>query len=292
MNTLLKNVHVINLERSVDRLAQIDSNLRGFGIKYELFNAIDGKKLTNEQISDITTPACRYLLCSKAMIGCSLSHINLWHLISQSQDKWHLVLEDDARFTAKTMDFFDKLAKSSVVEEDDIFINLWCNTFDCKGPPAYEYKKDSVTNVFMTPKYSRSMGGYLITRNTAKKLYDGFMKYKIDVAVDDKVEMIYRELGIKYITVRDNMLELDGNNNISTISPSSLYLLSNLLNKMGLHIVTRGLSLQLLVLNTTYVINGFVLIYIALLIFNYLFLHSPILYLYLLLELVISLIMV
>jgi GR25 family glycosyltransferase involved in LPS biosynthesis len=37
MNDLLKNVYVINLERSKDRLKNIDSNLKKYGIKYKRF---------------------------------------------------------------------------------------------------------------------------------------------------------------------------------------------------------------------------------------------------------------
>ena len=55
---LLDNVYVINLERSKDRLKHIDGNLRKFGIKYERFNAIDGKKLSIPFIDTVTTTMC------------------------------------------------------------------------------------------------------------------------------------------------------------------------------------------------------------------------------------------
>src|SRR5436305_1957071 len=119
MVNLLSNVHVINLQRSKDRLEHIDKNLREFGITYKRYDAVDGKELSIKEIDSTTTKVCRYLLCSRPTIGCALSHIGLWKEISESNDKWHLVLEDDVEFTRETIDFFDKLGGTQIMCQDN-----------------------------------------------------------------------------------------------------------------------------------------------------------------------------
>lgn len=44
-----------------------------------------------------------YLKCNRSIIGCAISHITLWGTVSQSNDKWHLILEDGAEFTDGTL---------------------------------------------------------------------------------------------------------------------------------------------------------------------------------------------
>jgi len=298
MVNLLNNVYVVNLERSKDRLENIDKNLKKYGISYKRFNAVDGKKMSDDEISQMTTSACRYLLCNKSIIGCAMSHISLWNIISQSSDKWHLVLEDDIEFTNKTIDFINALSRSSIMNEDNIIISLACIGPFCGGPKvnipktsSSEYNPESylVELSLVESRFPLGTAAYFITKNTAKKLYDHFIKYKINYHIDNQIASNLSTLGIKYLATTDEVITVDQSN--STIGSKSMYILSTILNKFGMSNIAWLLSVPILTINMTVAIDGYIFIFILLLAINLIFLNSILLYIYLLIELVIWIIL-
>lgn len=85
--------------------------LSGVGIEFEVFPAIDGRKLIHEndvlQFAD-TTPAydpdhsigLGYRPLSPSEVGCYLSHLEVWRKVAKSNSGWALVLEDDLNIDA------------------------------------------------------------------------------------------------------------------------------------------------------------------------------------------------
>lgn len=293
MNPLLHNVHVVNLDRSKERLDRIDLNLKKYGIKYKRFNAIDGKKLSMEQIDKVTTTTCRYLLCNRSIVGCGMSHITLWGEISKSNDKWHLILEDDAQITDETIEFLNNLSKSStMMNGDNQIISLTCTGMFCTGNPI---KKDSgseyVQNILVENTYPLCIIAYLITKNTAKKLYDHFVNNLIQYHIDHQVAWNLSELGIEYYTTNHEVIGMTVHNDSTTIGSRSLFLLSNLLKLLGLNGLAWQLSVPTFTINMSIMINGYILIFFALLILNFFIFKNTIVYIYLLLELTIAIIL-
>lgn len=288
-NILLKNVHVINLERSKDRLQHIDANLSKFNIKYKRFNAIDAKKLSMKEINENTTEMCRYLTCNKSVIGCGMSHYNVWNIISKSVDKWHLILEDDIEFTEETIKFLDDLSDSSIINEDDIIISLVCNGIFCSGSSINLSKQETDTKINkLLVKSILPMGfpAYLITKNTAKKLYDYITKNKINYFIDLQISWNVSKIGINYYTTKHNMIKLSSDNDNTTIGSKSLFLMHHFLHEIGLSNLAWNLSGPFITLGLTVTLTGYILIYLILLALNFFIFHSIIIYIYLLLELV------
>jgi GR25 family glycosyltransferase involved in LPS biosynthesis len=95
----IDDAYVINLERRKDRLERLWENSPELEGRVERWPAIDGRSLA-------LTPAIARLLkpndffWKKAITGCALSHLGLWHkLASETQDiKNYLILEDDVKF--------------------------------------------------------------------------------------------------------------------------------------------------------------------------------------------------
>jgi GR25 family glycosyltransferase involved in LPS biosynthesis len=106
MNNITET-YVINLEKSKDRLAVFDKNMKQLNVKYIRWNAVNGSTL--EKNNSNTTFMCRNYLCSNGIIGCYLSHVTLWkHILEKhgnsNGNKWFLICEDDAGLTQKTLD--------------------------------------------------------------------------------------------------------------------------------------------------------------------------------------------
>lgn len=302
MTNLLNNIHVINLERSKDRLQHINTNFNKYGIKFKRFDAIDGKQLSIDEINNTTTKMCRYFLCNRSIIGCAMSHIALWKEISESDNKWHLVLEDDIEFTDETINFLKKIQNSSIMNEDNIIISLNCTGPLCTGQSVslhfnvndeiHNIQKNIEKNKLIQPDFPLGTVAYLITKNTAKKLYDYYIENKINYHIDFQTAWNLSKLGIKYLTTENYVVNLTDDNNNSTIgSGKILYILSNILNSLGLSKFVWYLSVPILTINLSTVINGFILLFILLLLLNFFFIQNILLYIYLLLELVIAFIL-
>lgn len=102
MNGVFDRVYVINLDRSPDRLAQMQEKLRALGVRFTRMSAVDGAKLSEDALHDskVCTPMCAKF-SSKGAIGCALSHRNVWHDVVRNGFRSVLVLEDDANFAER-----------------------------------------------------------------------------------------------------------------------------------------------------------------------------------------------
>ena len=109
-------IFVISLARATDRRTDIVQRLDAAGVDYEIVDAVDGLDL------DLTTLKDR--LSSKSMgrgvIGCFLSHYNLWQRMIDEQTPAAVILEDDAVWDD---DFFAVVQKLPTVEWQWDFIN-------------------------------------------------------------------------------------------------------------------------------------------------------------------------
>ena len=305
-NIFLKNVYVINLEGSKDRLQNIDMNLKKFGIKYNRFNAVNGKKLSIDEITNNVTTICRYFRCTRSIIGNAMSHVSLLKEISKSSDKWHLVLEDDAEITDETIKFLNELSNTTIVNEDNIFINLACfSRFVCKGSsvntPSLNNNKNLTTeetnnnkNLLEKPRLPYSTAAYLITKNTAKKLYDYYTKNKIQGYADMQIPANTSKLGIKYYTTHNKIMHMSTDANNSTIASSGykpLFLLHGVLNYSLGSSSVKFLEFPLFTLDLIVPISRYGVIFLILLILNVFIFNSILIYIYLLLELTITIIL-
>jgi GR25 family glycosyltransferase involved in LPS biosynthesis len=89
-------IFVVNLDKSTDRWEQIEGQLDNSRyFYYERLSAVYGKDLSQEEIAAITTPMCAKY-CTKSMIGCAASHVEIWKRAVDLNLDYAIVLEDDA----------------------------------------------------------------------------------------------------------------------------------------------------------------------------------------------------
>lgn len=105
---------IINLDRSKDRWQHMMGQLNSLGMKDGAFvriSAVDGRKLTTQQLADAVAPLCSVAKAdfpgalTNTEIGCFLSHKKCWHQLLKSQEEWGLILEDDIRFSQEIRRF-------------------------------------------------------------------------------------------------------------------------------------------------------------------------------------------
>lgn len=99
MNDL--QIFVINLDRSVDRLARIDAALQALGLPYTRVPAVDGRQLSEAERSqaiDEATYRRRHGMSSlPGEIGCYLSHVKAIRQFLGGNARAAVILEDDVQ---------------------------------------------------------------------------------------------------------------------------------------------------------------------------------------------------
>ena len=106
---IIKDIHVINLDRATDRWADMKKELDKFGnIPIRRWKAVDGKELNKEYINSISKN-----FTIPGHVGCYLSHKSLLeYLLKQDVDPnmGHLILEDDIIVNDKILEKFEKIS--------------------------------------------------------------------------------------------------------------------------------------------------------------------------------------
>lgn len=259
----ISEIWVINLPECVNRLKNFNVNMNKLHLKYNVFQAIDGKKLSKHDIQLLTTYWCRYFICSNGIIGCYLSHYNLWKellLKHIKYNEWYLILEDDSILTEKFVNnikkIFDDITNWNNNENTPEYINC-ANTISPKI--------NKITSSLYKSTFVNGTSAYLINVNGLKKLVNNLnnsIQYHIDftISIDN---LLYNDLAY-YIT--DNYV-INNDQLISTVSNTYPKLIPHIFNyifySLGLnnhlHIVYDS---SLFVFHRSISINIFIICYI------------------------------
>lgn len=104
---------VINLNTSVTRWKHMQKSLKELNIQVMRVEAVNGKLLTDKEkdiylkkTSSFLEPSYRRNLTASE-IGCFLSHRKCWEILSQSKEKWALVMEDDILFSKRAQQYIN-----------------------------------------------------------------------------------------------------------------------------------------------------------------------------------------
>jgi GR25 family glycosyltransferase involved in LPS biosynthesis len=175
-NQFITPIRVVNLERRPDRKKNVEEQLKG--IPYEFFKAVDGSTL--QMTKEITTLFFGNDFDNrKGVMGCALSHYQLWKQLVNDSIDYYLILEDDITVPN---DFQSKLAsiESTIKTMDVCFL----------GYHMYKKDRDALTVSelsFQSLQKNKYVGGtfaYSINKEGAKKLIQYIEKYGIKHGID------------------------------------------------------------------------------------------------------------
>jgi len=186
-------VHVINLKKSTDRLGNVTRDLNKFKIKFQRFNAVNGRiqQLHNikkywivddEFENDFLHNKKELKKMKLGVIGCAMSHIKVWEKINKTTNKtinhkyeWSLILEDDISLP-KDINLLLKSVWDHIPKNTDIVYLGWSFPRD-KGKIIYKNK------LLRIMKYTGVNGGfaYLIKNSMIENL---LKMIPINIAID------------------------------------------------------------------------------------------------------------
>lgn len=192
-------IFMINLVRRVDRNSKMNISLRELGISYKHYPAVDGKNLTQENLTHLGIKAMAdfkdpYLErpLTFGEIGCFLSHWFIWLEQIEKNLDMVLVLEDDVRFEP---DFNNRLNEIMTEARDLIKNGVEWDILYLGRKPLVKVEKEpyvSGCNKIVWAKYSYWTLGYILRLSGAKQLVDGDPRDQL-IPVDEYIPIKFNE---------------------------------------------------------------------------------------------------
>ena len=168
------HIKVVNLERRKDRKEKMKEQLNG--LTYDFFTAVDGNAIP-------ATPELSKMFMSndfgnrKGVIGCALSHHQLWKQLVNDSVDYYIVLEDDITVTK---DF--KMKIENIKAEDVCFLGYHMYSKDRDA--SYDEKEGFSIQPLQKDIYVGGTFGYYITKKGAQKMLDHIAMNGIKHGID------------------------------------------------------------------------------------------------------------
>lgn len=198
------NVYLINMDHNTDRLEHFNqvystSDLKKVG--YKRFAGIDGTKIDIEKF--VTPKALQEIMLAsdsgfrtkhyqltKGAVGCYLSHLNVYKLISMSDKPYGIIFEDDAVINN---DLFTKVNKyvAMVPNNWDILL-LGCFCIVC----------DTYSNYYNAERFF-NLHGYVIKKDAASMIYKKLDKQLIKQQIDSELSDMVANGSLKIYCLKD-----------------------------------------------------------------------------------------
>lgn len=118
--------YLINLDRSPDRLLQMQSQFGRLGIAFERFAAVDAAAMSQDELANFAR-ARTGIMASPWLpgeVGVFLSHFAIWRLVAEQDDRAAAIFEDDLNLAA---DLKPLLASSDWIPADADLVRLEAN---------------------------------------------------------------------------------------------------------------------------------------------------------------------
>lgn len=186
-------IYLINLKRRSERMEKMNEILKTVGFMYKRWDAVDGKKLTDEEISNKIKFLPNYMdpyhkrPMKKGEIGCFLSHYKIWEDVVKNKLNKVIVFEDDIRFSKNATGILRRLVSDlDTTNEEWDFIYLGRRK---ENPKAKEYFITGHKHL-SSVTYSYWTLGYALSNNGARKLLEGKPMEKM-MALDEYIPIMY-----------------------------------------------------------------------------------------------------
>jgi GR25 family glycosyltransferase involved in LPS biosynthesis len=188
-----KYIKIVNLEKRKDRKETMIKNLTDAKIynNYEFIKAIDGRTL------EVSVELKKLFIGNdfgnrKGIIGCALSHYNLWkQLLNDDNNEYYVIIEDDIDLCPNFNNNFEKL-KVDFNEKELIFFGY--SMFQSNRNRYFDiYNLDS-DNINVVPlDYNLYIGGtfgYSINKKGAQILIDYIERHGIKHGIDYLIKIV------------------------------------------------------------------------------------------------------
>lgn len=174
--------YLINLDRSHERLENMQAQFDRAGVSFTRVSGVDGKLLSAEELMAVVDPVQRWEIPMPASeIGCFLSHKKCIELIACGTDEYVAIFEDDVTLSE---DCANLLKQTEWIPENADIIKI-----DTQDRLVLLEGLEELPEVSRALTRLRSKhlccGGYIVSRKAAKRIL-AYME-KISVPVDNLI---------------------------------------------------------------------------------------------------------
>lgn len=274
---------VINLDRSTQRMQHMQNQLDKLNLSFERFSAVDGKTLSNEDLSLFASEICTKAICNRGMIGCALSHMRVLQNFVASSDDYLCVLEDDCNLSEKFPQFLADI--DSIYKTIDFdFISLYCLGL-CSS-----LQKDTQVGdyTFSRPSFPLTTVCYIVSKKGANKLLN-LIGEKVYYHIDFHIALKKLGKDFHYYVLKTPSLVFN-NNETSTMGSNNSSMVLNILEAMNCKTVAWTLNVPVFSLfNMKYSVSLYLLLLLILLCFSFYY-HIYVLSIFCLIEIILLII--
>ena len=200
-------VYYINLNRSTERRAWMESQLSKLVVPFERISAVDGHRMSAEAFgaavewSELRTKGLSY-----SEIGCFLSHRMAWQRISEHSENFGAVIEDDV-LLSNHIDKF--LIDDTWIPDCAALVRIETTNFrvqltNCHGSgklAGITYSVSEFKNIF-------GAGAYILHRDMATWLVDRFVRIGDEVDKELMGQELFRNGRPKFAQLRGLQVQL------------------------------------------------------------------------------------
>jgi GR25 family glycosyltransferase involved in LPS biosynthesis len=180
------NIKIINLKKREDRKKSMIEQFERENIpqtNYEFIEAVDGQKLKESEELRLLFEGNNFNY-RRGVIGCALSHSQLWYTLTNDNDnEYYVILEDDLELFP---DFKEKLESHCKLFEEKQLEHLSLGVFDCNELDQEKIKTNEIT-IFQKDVYKfwNVAFAYIISKAGARKMISYINRCSIKCAIDN-----------------------------------------------------------------------------------------------------------
>jgi glycosyl transferase family 25 len=259
MNKIDK-IFIINLDKDVERLNSSYKQLNNYNItNYERYQAVNGAESNIYELDTYTTKIGK-LIASKSMIGCGISHINIWKRIIKEGINKCLILEDDFILVDNFLNKFNNIVKKSPAEYDILFLSS--NIIHNKNLKLYD-----IDDYFYKQLLISQTVGYIITIEGAKKI----LKYlnKVSYHIDFELCILSLIQNLNIISVKEALIYQTFDNSNNTDNREYPLLIDKLLIRNDVNYLYKTVLFSIKSLNINISVNTIIIFLLGFYIYPY-----------------------
>jgi len=190
--------HVINLDRSPDRLRHVARIFSELGLGFERVAAVDGGSLSDEEYQHLTSRLRWPRELSRNEVGCFLSHRQCLRLIAEGDAPWGAVFEDDIEISPHIRCL---LKDASWIPEGVDIVKLDTTNKRCTAgrPRLITAGSGAPYRLGRLLSTHYGTGGYIVSKQCAKKLctHMEYVRAPVDVVYFKPDFGLLRELNVQ-----------------------------------------------------------------------------------------------
>jgi GR25 family glycosyltransferase involved in LPS biosynthesis len=188
---IYKQIQIVNLERRQDRKEETIKKLEESGIDksmYDFFNAVDGLLL--ELNIELRNIFLENDFCNrKCVIGCAMSHINLWkQLLIDENNEHYIIMEDDFTLTSNFKNNLEKL-KEDFSNKELIFLGYHMAEVE-RNKCNMNDEKIIKVDPFISQLFIGGTFAYSINKKGAKKILDYILENGCKHGIDYVIKIV------------------------------------------------------------------------------------------------------